>query len=149
MTLDVRAFWLIGALATGSCGLLVLIVRKAYPNYLGRALAVFGAANICLSMNYVLRFERAWVDEFFFYVVGAALVTTCLSLRRWWVGYMPRLENQSRFWFFFRIDSPVSWIRCELWIRRSRMASATVGSPRCSCQFLTGIWLVTQVARLP
>jgi diguanylate cyclase (GGDEF)-like protein len=92
MTLDVRAFWLIGALATGSCGLLVLIVRRAYPNYLGRALAVFGAANICLSANYVLRFEGAWVGQFFFYVIGAALVTACLSLEYEAVCVLKRLR---------------------------------------------------------
>jgi diguanylate cyclase (GGDEF)-like protein len=114
MTLDVRAFWLIGALATGSCGLLVLIVRKAYPNYLGRALAVFGAANICLSANYFVKFEGAWVGEFFFYVIGSALVTTCLSLeyeavcilrrQRPWTGWIygpPLLVLAVCFWFTF------------------------------------------------
>lgn len=37
-----------------------------------------------------------------------------------------------------RIDSPSKGILWELWTRRSRMASAKVGSPRASCQFFTG-----------
>jgi diguanylate cyclase (GGDEF)-like protein len=127
MTLDVRAFWLIGALATGSCGLLVLIVQKAYPNYLGRALAIFGAANICLSANYFLKFEGAWVGQFFFNVIGAALVTTCLSLeyeaicilkqQRPWTGWIygpPALVLAVCFWFtFIQRNISIQLIVCD------------------------------------
>ena len=48
----------------------------------------------------------------------------------------------------FRIDSPLSSILYALWTRRSRMASAKVGSPMASCQCSTGNWLVTIVARV-
>lgn len=127
MTLDVEAFWLIGALGTGSCGLLVLIVRGTYPNYLGRALAVFAAANICLSLNYVLRLERAWVGPFFFYVIGATLVTTCLSLEyeavcilkrlRPWTGWIygpPLLVLAVCFWLtFVRQNISIELIVCN------------------------------------
>src|SRR5579859_1023545 len=44
-----------------------------------------------------------------------------------------------------RIDSPESASRWALWTRRSRMASASVGSARYSCQLSTGSWLVTSV----
>src|SRR5271166_6329809 len=37
---------------------------------------------------------------------------------------------------------PVSAMRWELWTRRSRMASASVGSPTISYQRSTGTWLV-------
>jgi hypothetical protein len=40
-------------------------------------------------------------------------------------GFLPR---------FLRIDSPVSSMRKALWTSRSRMLSAMVGSPICSCQ---------------
>jgi hypothetical protein len=40
--------------------------------------------------------------------------------------------------FPFRIDSPFSSTRCALCAKRSRMPSATVASPICSCQFATG-----------
>jgi diguanylate cyclase (GGDEF)-like protein len=80
MTLDVRAFWLIGALVSCSCGLLALIVRKTYPNHLGRVLAIFGAANLCLSLNYGIRLERAWTGEFLFNVMGGTLVAACMSM---------------------------------------------------------------------
>jgi diguanylate cyclase (GGDEF)-like protein len=127
MTLDVRAFWLIGALVTGSCGLLVLIVRNAYPNYLGRALAVFGAASLCLSANYFLRFEGAWVGQFFFHVLASTLVATCLSLqyeaicilkrqRPWtsWIYGPPLLVLAVCFWFtFLQRNISIQLIVCE------------------------------------
>jgi diguanylate cyclase (GGDEF)-like protein len=127
MTLDVRAFWLIGALATGSCGLLVLIVRKAYPNYLGRALAIFGAASICLSASYFLKLEGEWVGQFFFHVLGAALVTICLSLQyeaicilkrqRPWTGWIygpPLLVLAVCFWFtFIQRNISIQLIVCD------------------------------------
>jgi hypothetical protein len=39
---------------------------------------------------------------------------------------------------FLRIESPFISMRWALWTRRSRMPSATVGSPICSCQRATG-----------
>jgi hypothetical protein len=46
-----------------------------------------------------------------------------------------------------RADLPCSSIWWALWTSRSRMLSARVGSPICSCQRLTGIWLVRIVER--
>lgn len=37
-----------------------------------------------------------------------------------------------------RMDSPFRMRRCALWTRRSRMASARVGSPMAACQASTG-----------
>ncbi len=114
MTLDVRAFWLIGALISSSCGLLILILRKQYADNLGRALTVFGSANVVLGLNYVIRLERARVGEFFFYVVAGMLVTLCLSLEyaavcilkkrlalRVWVYAPPAFVLASCCWFTF------------------------------------------------
>ncbi len=42
---------------------------------------------------------------------------------------------------FLRIDSPLSSMRCALCTKRSMMLSAMLGSPICSCQCATGIWL--------
>ena len=39
---------------------------------------------------------------------------------------------------FLRIESPFISMRWALWTRRSRIPSATVGSPICSCQRATG-----------
>jgi len=39
---------------------------------------------------------------------------------------------------FLRIESPFISMRWALWTRRSRIPSATVGSPTCSCQRATG-----------
>jgi len=128
MTLDVRAFWLMGALATGSFGLLVFFVKNAYPAYLSRTLAIFGAANIALSVNYVIHLGRAFTGQFLFYVVGATLVTTCLSLeysavcllkrRRAWAGWIfgpPTLVFAICVWFtFVRRNISIELVCCNV-----------------------------------
>jgi hypothetical protein len=48
---------------------------------------------------------------------------------------------------FLRIDSPRISIRWALWTSRSRMLSASVGSPIRSCHLATGSWLVRTVER--
>ena len=47
-----------------------------------------------------------------------------------------------------RMDSFFSSMRCALWIRRSRMASATEGLAIVSCQAFTGNWLVSPLKNL-
>src|SRR5258708_4378453 len=114
MTLDVRTFWLIGALVTTSCGLLVLILRKQYADHLGKSLVVFGTANVLLGLNYVLRLQRARVGDFFFYAVAGMLVTLCLSLEylavcllkqqsawRAWIYGPPAVVFAACCWFTF------------------------------------------------
>ncbi len=48
---------------------------------------------------------------------------------------------------FLRIDSPRISRRWALCTKRSRMLSAQVGSPICSCHLATGSWLVRTVER--
>jgi hypothetical protein len=48
---------------------------------------------------------------------------------------------------FLRIESPRISMRCALWTRRSRMPSASVGSPICSCHRETGSCEVRIVER--
>ena len=50
---------------------------------------------------------------------------------------------------FFCIDWPLSVIRWALCTRRSRRASAMVGSPITLCQCSTGSWLVMMVDAVP
>lgn len=52
------------------------------------------------------------------------------------------------FGWSLRRDSPARLRGWAWWTRRSRMASARVGSPRASCQWATGNWLVTRVERV-
>ena len=47
-----------------------------------------------------------------------------------------------------RIDSPCISMRWALCTSRSRMLSAKVGSPICSCHLATGNWLVKMVERV-
>ena len=90
MNLDIRPFWMIGALASSGFGVLVMVVRKAYPAYLGRVLFLWGAANLCLGTNYALRLGRAWEGEFVFYVVSNTLIAACLTLEFWAIRELKR-----------------------------------------------------------
>jgi diguanylate cyclase (GGDEF)-like protein len=105
---------MIGALASGTSGLLVLLVRKAYPDYLGNTLALFGAASLSLSLNYFCRIGGPWLGDFCFFVLGGTSVAVCISLeltairllkRRtfstFWLLGPPALTFAVCFWFTF------------------------------------------------
>jgi diguanylate cyclase (GGDEF)-like protein len=97
MDLDIRPFWLIGALGACGFGLLVLVVRKAYPDYLGRVLLLWGAANLCLGASYISRLARPWDGQFIFHVLGCTLATSCLTFEYWALRELKRLPS-SIFW---------------------------------------------------
>jgi len=66
-----------------------------------------------------------------------------------WVCGRTTMEQHfaSGFPRFLRIESPRISIRWALWTSRSRIPSASVGSPICSCQRETGSCEVTMVER--
>jgi diguanylate cyclase (GGDEF)-like protein len=114
LNFDVRPFWLIGALCGNGFGLLVLIVRRGYQDYLRRALAFLGAANLCLGVSYFMRYGQAWDGQFAFHVLTNTLVAACLSLeyravcelkRRaasaWWIFGPPGLMFVFSVWFAY------------------------------------------------
>jgi diguanylate cyclase (GGDEF)-like protein len=80
MAFNVWPFWLIGALCAIGFGLLVLVVRRSYPDYLERVLLFLGAANLCLGASYALRCTGPWVGRFAFEDLTSTLVIACLSL---------------------------------------------------------------------
>jgi len=81
MTLDIRSFWLIGALSSCGLGILLLLVRKAYSGMLSRMLLFCGAGAICLASGWAILFERAFVGEFSFLVLSRTLLTLSLCLQ--------------------------------------------------------------------
>jgi hypothetical protein len=91
MTLDIRPFWLIGALAATGFGLLVLLVKKTYPDHLARVLSLWGVANLCLGAGYAVRLGPSWEGQFVFHILSNTLVTACLSLE---YGAMRKLRRQ-------------------------------------------------------
>jgi diguanylate cyclase (GGDEF)-like protein len=97
MTFDVRPFWIVGALCAIGFGLLVLIVRRGYPNYLRRTLAYLGAANLCLGASYMARIGGRWDGRFVFDVLSSTLVVACLSLEYRAVCVLKR-RAASLFW---------------------------------------------------
>ena len=80
MNFNVQPFWIIGALCGTRFGLLVLLVRRSYPDYLRRALEYLEAANLCLGASYLARIGGQWAGKFVFDVFSSTLVVTCLNL---------------------------------------------------------------------
>lgn len=87
--------WLIGALGASGFGLLVLVVRKAYPDYLRRVLLIWGAANLCLGASYAIRLGGARESAFVYHVLSCTLVATCLSLEYWALRVLKRQPSST------------------------------------------------------
>jgi len=112
MTFDIRAFWLIGALGACGFGLLVLIVKKAYPSYLGRVLSLWGAANVALGGSYAIRLGGPWQGQFVYHVLSNTLVATCLSLEYWAIRDLKR-QPSSTGWI---VGPPLLMFTCCTWL---------------------------------
>ena len=80
MTLDVRSLWIASALSAFALGTLVLIVRKNYPQYLARELAVWGAAYLSLGFGFGFLFTQPWAGEAVFRVLAPTLIVLGISL---------------------------------------------------------------------
>jgi diguanylate cyclase (GGDEF)-like protein len=80
MALDIRSFWLIGAITSFSFGLLLLLIKKTYPENLSRMLSFCGAASMCLGAGWFLLFEGP-SRQFAFFVLSRTLLNLCLSLQ--------------------------------------------------------------------
>lgn len=91
MIFDVQPFWIIGGLCTTGFGLLVLIVRKDYPEYLRRALEYLGVANLCMGASYMARIAERWDGRFVFDVLSGTLFVACLSIEYLAVCQLKRL----------------------------------------------------------
>ena len=102
---------MIGALASSGFGVLVLVVRKAYPAYLGRVLFLWGAANLCLGANFAIRLGRAWEDQFVFNVVSNTLIAVCLTLEFWAIRELKR-QPSSKGWI---IAPPLLMLAVSTW----------------------------------
>src|ERR1700722_12836341 len=79
--LDIRSFWLIGAISSFSFGLLLLLIRKTYPESLSGMLSYCGAASLCLGAGWIILFEGPTSGQFAFLVLSRMLLALCLSLQ--------------------------------------------------------------------
>jgi hypothetical protein len=79
--LDIRSFWLIGAICAFGFGFLLLIVRKSYPRNMSRMLLFCSAASICLGAGWAILFNGASAGQFCFLVVSRTMLALCLSLQ--------------------------------------------------------------------
>jgi diguanylate cyclase (GGDEF)-like protein len=79
--LDIRSFWLIGAICALGFGFLLLIVRKSYPESLSRMLMFCSVASICLGAGWAILYEGPSAGQFAFLVVSRTMLALCLSLQ--------------------------------------------------------------------
>lgn len=90
MNFQVHPFWLVGAVCFLGAGILVWIVRSAYPREMSPAISAWGAANIALGIAFFMRFAQYSVHPFFFYDLSAALITLCLCLEYMAICWLKR-----------------------------------------------------------
>jgi diguanylate cyclase (GGDEF)-like protein len=81
MALDIRSFWLIGAISSFGFGLILFLIRKTYPESLSRMLSYCGAASMCLGAGWFLLFQGPSSRQFAFFVLSRTLLSLCLSLQ--------------------------------------------------------------------
>ncbi|MGB8262129.1 MAG: GGDEF domain-containing protein [Terracidiphilus sp.] len=80
MALDIRTFWLIIAVVATGVGVLVLVVRNAFPARFHRMLTYYSVANLSLALSYLSLAIPDWTGGFLFHVVSWVLTAAYLSL---------------------------------------------------------------------
>jgi diguanylate cyclase (GGDEF)-like protein len=80
MRFDVHTFWLVGAIFAYGSGLLMLIVRREYPEYLSRVLLYVGAGGLALGTGWTILALDQGSGNLFLRITSRSLVALCLSL---------------------------------------------------------------------
>ena len=73
MTFDIRSIWVVAALCSAGFGLLVLVLKRNFSDYLGSALTYWGLAYLCFGGMFFLCLGGRWEGPFLVYVAGRTL----------------------------------------------------------------------------
>jgi diguanylate cyclase (GGDEF)-like protein len=92
MVLDIRSFWLVGAISAFGFGLLLHLARRTYPESLSGMLSYCGAASICLGAGWTILLAETSLGRFAFLVLSRTLFSLCLTLQ---YRAITRIKRQS------------------------------------------------------
>jgi diguanylate cyclase (GGDEF)-like protein len=96
MTFDIRPIWMIAALCSAGFGLLVLLLRRNFSDYLGRALTYWAVAYLCFSGLFFLCLGGDAAGPFWTMVVGRTLGATGFAFEYWAITVLKRQRYSAR-----------------------------------------------------
>jgi diguanylate cyclase (GGDEF)-like protein len=93
MTFDIRPIWMIAGLCSAGFGLLVLLLRRNFSDYLGRALTYWGFAYLCFSGLFFLCLGGETVGTFLASVVSRTLGALGFAFEYWAITELKRQRH--------------------------------------------------------
>ncbi len=111
MTLDVRPVWLIAALCSSGFGVFVLLLRRNYSEFLGRALSLWALAYLCFGSMFFLCLEKDSLPVFLVYVVGLTLGAIGFVFEYWAISVLKK-QKAVKAWL---ISPPLALVAFLVW----------------------------------
>src|ERR1700733_10452117 len=111
MTFDIRSIWVVAALCSAGFGLLVLVLKRNFSDYLGRALTYWGLAYLCFGGLFFLCLGGRWEGPFLVYVAGRTLGAVGFVFEYWAITALKR-QKYSAAWL---IAPPVLLFAALMW----------------------------------
>ena len=95
MTFDIRSIWVVAALCSAGFGLLVLVLKRNFSDYLGRALTYWGLAYLCFGGLFFLCLGGRWASPFLVYVGGRTLGAVGFVFEYWAITALKRQKHST------------------------------------------------------
>lgn len=90
---DIRSFWLLGAVCYSGSGVLVLLVKQAYPQELNRVLSMWSSSWILMGITIALRLQYSVWGTVPCLALGSVLLSVSVAMQhvgiRWLKGLKP------------------------------------------------------------
>lgn len=99
MSFDIRPIWMIAALCSAGFGFFVLLLRRNFSDYLGRALTYWAIAYLCFSGLFTLCIAGDAAGPFLVLVVGRTLGAVGFVFEYWAITALKRQRHSAR-WLF-------------------------------------------------
>jgi len=111
VTFDIRSIWVVAALCSAGFGLLVLVLKRNFSDYLGSALTYWGLAYLCFGGFFFLCLGGRWEGPFLVYVLGRTLAAVGFAFEYWAITALKR-QKHSATWL---IAPPVLLFAALIW----------------------------------
>jgi diguanylate cyclase (GGDEF)-like protein len=97
MTFDIRPIWMIAGLCSAGFGFLVVLLRRNFSDYLGRALTYWGLAYLCFSALFFLCLGGDALGPFLVSVASRTLGGVGFAFEYWAISALKR-QRPSAAW---------------------------------------------------
>lgn len=93
MSFDIRPIWIVAAFCSAGFGFLVLLLRRNFSDYLGRALTYWGVAYLCFAGLFFLCLGGDAAGPFLVFVVGRTLGAVGFVFEYWAITALKRQKH--------------------------------------------------------